>query len=71
IRDNSKCVLCRRCVAVCRKWQDVGVIGANERGFQTNISSAFGAKLGDVSCVSCGQCIVACPTGALMEKDQT
>ena len=71
IRDNSKCILCRRCVAVCRKWQDVGVIGANERGFKTNISCAFEAPLGDTSCVSCGQCIVACPTGALMEKDDT
>lgn len=71
IRDNSKCILCRRCVAVCRKWQDVGVIGANERGFKTNISCAFEAPLGDSSCVSCGQCIVACPTGALMEKDDT
>ena len=71
IRDNSKCVLCRRCVAVCRKWQDVGVIGPNERGFLTHIGSAFEADLGDVSCVSCGQCIVACPTGALQEKDCT
>ncbi len=71
IRDNNKCVLCRRCSAVCRKWQDVGVIGANERGFRTNISCAFEAPLGETSCVSCGQCIVACPTGALAEKDQT
>ena len=71
IRDNSKCVLCRRCAAVCRQWQDVGVIGANERGFKINISCAFEAKLGETSCVSCGQCIVACPTGALMEKDYT
>lgn len=71
IRDNSKCVLCRRCVAVCRKWQDVGVIGPNERGFNTHIGCAFDTELGSVSCVSCGQCIVACPTGALQEKDST
>ena len=71
IRDNSKCVLCRRCVAVCRQWQDVGVIGANERGFKTHIGAAFDMDLAEVACVSCGQCIVACPTGALQEKDCT
>ena len=71
IRDNSKCILCRRCVAVCDKTQGVGVIGANERGFKTNISSAFYMGLGETSCVSCGQCIAVCPTGALAEKDYT
>ena len=71
VRDNNKCILCRRCVAVCEKVQGVGVIGANERGFKTEISSAFGLGLGDTSCVSCGQCIAVCPTGALYEKDAT
>ena len=71
IRDNSKCVLCRRCVAVCRKYQDCGVIGPNERGFATHIGTAFDQDLADVACVSCGQCITACPTGALQEKDST
>ena len=69
VRDNNKCILCRRCVAVCEKVQGVGVIGANERGFKTEISSAFGLGLGDTACVSCGQCIAVCPTGALYEKD--
>ena len=69
VRDNNKCILCRRCVAVCEKVQGVGVIGANERGFKTEITSAFGLGLGDTSCVSCGQCIAVCPTGALYEKD--
>ena len=68
VRDNSKCVLCRRCVAACRKQQAVGVIGPNNRGFNTHIGSAFDRDLAEVDCVSCGQCIVACPTGALAEK---
>ena len=52
IRDNSKCVLCRRCVAVCRKYQDCGVIGPIDRGFKTHIGSAFERDLGEVACVS-------------------
>ena len=71
IRDNSKCVLCRRCTAVCRKTQEVGVIGCNDRGFATHVGCAFDRDLNEVDCVSCGQCIVACPTGALQEKDDT
>lgn len=70
-RDNNKCILCRRCSAVCEKVQGIGVIGANERGFNTNISSAFYMGLGETSCVSCGQCIAVCPTGAIAEKDYT
>ena len=71
VRDNNKCILCRRCSAVCEQTQGIGVIGANERGFETNISCAFEMGLGDTSCVSCGQCISVCPTGALYEKDFT
>ena len=70
IRDNSKCILCRRCVAACEA-QHISVIGANARGFDTHIGSAFEKSLESVSCVSCGQCIVNCPTGALVEKDDT
>ena len=71
VRDNSKCILCRRCVATCRKLQEVGVIGTNDRGFMTHIGCAFDRDLSEVDCVSCGQCIVACPTGALSEQDST
>ena len=70
IRDNSKCVLCRRCVSACDN-QAISVIGANARGFDTHIGSPFELPLYDFSCVSCGQCIVNCPTGALYEKDDT
>lgn len=69
IRDNSKCILCRRCVAACAD-QHVGVLGPNCRGFDTHIACAFEKPLSEVPCVSCGQCIVSCPTGALTERDQ-
>ena len=69
IRDDNKCILCRRCTAVCEKVQSIGVIGPNNRGFDTFIGSPFDMGLGETSCVSCGQCISACPTGALYEKD--
>lgn len=70
VRDNNKCILCRRCVAACRQ-QYVSVIGANDRGIDTHIGTPFEKQLADVPCVSCGQCIVVCPTGALTEKDET
>ena len=71
IRDNSKCILCRRCEAVCRSNQFVSVIGANERGFKTHIASPFDMDLAETPCINCGQCITVCPTGALQPKDDT
>ncbi len=70
VRDNNKCILCRRCVAACRA-QFVGVIGPNNRGFETNIGCAFEKNLSETACIHCGQCIVSCPTGALAERDDT
>ena len=70
VRNNNKCILCRRCVAACKE-QFVGVIGANHRGFDSTIGCAFDQELGATSCVSCGQCTVVCPTGALVVKDET
>ena len=71
IRDNNKCILCRRCVATCKNVQEIGVIGANDRGFDTHIGSIFEMPLGETSCINCGQCIVSCPVGALYERDDT
>ncbi len=70
VRDNNKCILCRRCVAVCKQ-QYVSVIGANDRGMDTSIGQPFDLPLNDTPCISCGQCTAVCPTGALTEKDDT
>lgn len=68
VRDPNKCILCRRCVSVCKNIQTVGVIDAVNRGFNTQISSPFGLPLSETPCVNCGQCINYCPVGALHEK---
>ena len=71
VRNHNKGVLCRRCVAVCSKVQNVGVIGMVKRGFKTQVMPAWGESLADTACINCGQCINVCPTGALTERDDT
>ncbi|MBP7176640.1 MAG: [FeFe] hydrogenase, group A [Thermoclostridium sp.] len=71
VRDPNKCVLCRRCVSVCKEIQTVSAIETNERGFDTIVSSPFNMPLKNTPCVNCGQCINVCPVGALREKDDT
>ena len=69
VRDFNKCILCRRCVAACKKVQGVGAIDCINRGFESCISTVGDHSLNDVNCTNCGQCIEACPTGALHEKE--
>ncbi len=71
VRDPNKCVLCRRCISVCRNIQKIGVIGATDRGYRTNVEPVFDKSIAEVPCINCGQCIAVCPVGALREKDDT
>ncbi|MFA6449350.1 MAG: NADH-dependent [FeFe] hydrogenase, group A6, partial [bacterium] len=71
VRDSSKCILCRRCVAMCQDIQKVGCLFPTNRGFNTLVSPAFNEMLNSVACVNCGQCASVCPVGAIVEKDDT
>ncbi|MTI70429.1 MAG: 2Fe-2S iron-sulfur cluster binding domain-containing protein [Firmicutes bacterium] len=70
VRDPNKCILCGRCVGVCNDVQKVGVLGFTNRGFDTVVGPAFDKKMDEIPCINCGQCIAACPVGALKEKEE-
>lgn len=71
VRDDNKCILCRRCVSACTKMQSVSAIGLIQRGYKVHIGCAFEKSLSDSTCIGCGQCVVVCPVGALSEKSDT
>jgi len=71
VRDADKCINCRRCIEACEKIQGVAVLSTVNRGFDSVVLPAFGDDLDSVVCVLCGQCTLACPTGAIVERDDT
>ncbi|MGO8692775.1 MAG: NADH-dependent [FeFe] hydrogenase, group A6 [Rectinemataceae bacterium] len=71
VRDNDKCILCGRCVAVCSETQSVSAIQFSGRGIRTKVSTFMDRGLGKSTCVQCGQCSIVCPTGAITERDET
>ena len=71
VKDHAKCVLCRRCETMCNEVQTVGVLSGINRGFGTEVSTFYDVDLADTNCTFCGQCVTVCPTGALVEKDNT
>ena len=71
VKDNDKCILCRRCETMCTEVQTVGVLSGVNRGFNTVVGTFFNTDMMNTECTFCGQCVSVCPTGALMEKDNT
>lgn len=71
VRNNAKCILCNRCTAICRKIHGIDVFGKNKSGFNSSIDCAYCGPINSSECVGCGQCVMVCPTGALMEHDDT
>ena len=69
VRDTSKCILCERCIETCRKVQGLGILGLENRGFNTIVAPVYDKSFADVNCMQCGQCVINCPVGALTEKE--
>lgn len=70
VRNTSKCILCGRCIAACKKHQGLGILGYMNRGFKTKVGPVYDKSLAEVNCMQCGQCINVCPVGALHEKEE-
>lgn len=68
-RDAAKCILCGLCIRICDEHMGVGALGLVHRGFDSLVKPEFGRPLGDTDCISCGQCVSVCPTGALIERN--
>ncbi len=71
VRDQNKCILCGRCIKICKNVQETGAIDFARRGVRTTVTTSFDKGLNEVRCINCGQCIKFCPVGALKEKDDT
>lgn len=70
VRDTSKCILCGRCIEMCKQAQGLGILNFIGRGFETKVGPVFDKSFNDVNCMQCGQCITVCPVGALSEKEE-
>lgn len=70
VRDTSKCILCGRCIEICKKVQGVGILDFMNRGFETKVGPVYDMSFADVDCMQCGQCVINCPVGALSEKEE-
>ena len=66
-RDTSKCILCGRCIEKCKEAHGIGILGFENRGFNTIVGPAENRSFAEVPCLQCGQCVLVCPTGALSE----
>ena len=70
IRNSGKCILCGRCIETCKQLQGIGILGFEKRGFKTIVAPAENRSFANSPCMQCGQCVLVCPTGALMEHDE-
>ncbi len=70
VRNTGKCILCGRCIEACKKIQGIGILGFEKRGFRTIVAPAENRSFAESPCMQCGQCVLVCPTGALMEHSE-